>query len=402
MKTLFTNTALAIALGCLATGFASCGNKAKSSSSSEAASDAKDDRQTVLVRTGILQKRLLHELLQVNGTLESKDKAVISSRVGGTIAEVNFDLGDTVKAGEVLFRIDDRSYRDAVQVAAATLAAQEAAVKVAQANLSKAQAELHKADLDALRFKRLHDSGNASSNELETYQLSQERAKSGVDYAQASLQAQIAQVELAKATLAIKQKDLEDTVIKAPFDGRIAARMHDPGEEVAARTGVFSLIDPGIVRAALSLPSEYYGRIEPGETAIQLEIGGRKYGRQVKVTSKSPAIETGLRTFEIKAEFSNDDPELLVPGAMLSASIQLSSREAFAVPLEVPLKRESAVVLFAVDEGKARALAVTTGIEESGWVEVDGEQLAEDMQYVVDGQFQIDDGTPLRIAEPGK
>ena len=66
------------------------------------------------------------------------------------------------------------------------------------------------------------------------------------------------------------------------------------------------------------------------------------------------------------------------------------------------LSKATREILVSDRSGKARALAVTTGIEESGWVEVDGEQLAEDMQYVVDGQFQIDDGTPLRIAEPGK
>ncbi len=396
MKTTFFHVSVVMMLVALASGAVSCG---KSTATATDAATEKIARQAVLVRTSVLQKRTMHELLQVNGTLEAKNKAVISSRVSGTIAQVNFDLGDAVKAGDVLFRIDDRSYRDAVDVAKATLAAQQSAVKVAEANLSKAQAELHKADIDAQRFKRLYDAGNASSNEFETYKLNQERAKSSVDYAQAYLQAQIAQVSLAESTLAIKQKDLEDTVIRAPFDGRIAARLHDPGEEVGARTSVFSLIEPDTVRAVMSLPSEYYGRIELGKTEIQLQINGKRYRNNVKITSKSPSIETGLRTFEVKAEFANDEPELLVPGALLAISIQLSSHEAFAVPLDVPIKRNSGVLLFAVEDNKAHAVPVTTGIEEAGWVEVTGKSLASGMTYITDGQFQIEDGTPLRIAQ---
>lgn len=359
---------------------------------------AADTVQTVLVKTATLGRRQFRDFLHVNGTLEAKDKATVSSRVAGTISQIHFDEGDEVKAGDVLFRLDDRTYRDNVAIARATLAAREAAVKVAEANLAKAKAELHKAGLDAARYKRLYDGGNASLNEYETYRLNQERAQAALDYAQSSLSSETAQVALAKATLAIREKDLEDTVIRAPLGGMIASRLHDPGEEIGAQSGVFTIVAPAVIRATMSLPAHYYSMIAVGRTAIRLTVSGRKYPHEVKVTSKSPVIETGLRTFEIKAEFDNADRDLLVPGAMLDADIELAASNGFAVPLDVPIKRDSGLLLFTVEDGKAHALGVAKGIEEDGWVEITGAPLHEGLVYISDGQYQVEEGTPLKTA----
>lgn len=354
---------------------------------------------TVYVKAAPLQKRQMVDALMVNGTIEAVNKATISSRVGGTIESIAVDEGDSVRKGDLLFRIDQRSYRDAVTVAQATLEAQQAAVKVAEAQLDKAKAELHKAKLDRERFQRLFDQGNASANELENYQLGFERARTGVDYAAAYLNSQQAQVKLAAATLAIKEKDLQDTEIRAPFDGRIASRNHDPGEEIGAEQAVLYLVDASRLRATASIPAEFYSRIRQNESRIKVTVNGRDIPGEFPVTDKLPVIETSLRTFGIKAEVKDDGSGSIVPGALAGISIILDAKEAFALPIAIPVTRTSGSLLFTVVDGKAKSIQVTTGITSDGQVEVRSPELQEGMTIITEGQYQISDGTPVQVIQ---
>ncbi len=400
MKNLKILTVLLIALGSII-GATSCGNSETGDTTTTTAPAAPAAAATVPVRVTALSQRTFTDFLRVKGSLEAKNKATISSRVTGTILEVKADIGDQVKAGQVLFTIDPRTYQDGVEVAAATVKAQQAAVKVAEANVVKAQAELHKATLDQQRFQRLFDKKQVSSNELEQYQLAFEQAKSGLAYAEASLESQKAQVALAEATLAIKQKDLEDTVIKAPFDGAIASRLHDPGEEIDGHTAVFTLVDTRVLRATAALPAAYYNSIVTGKTTLELAVDGKVYPHKVLITEKSPVVETGLRTFTIKAQIQNDHPKNpLVPGVLTDMAVALKQSTGFALPDLVPIRRESGTLIFTVVDGKAKAIAVSLGLEEDGLVEIHADQLTQGMPIITDGQYLVQDNTPVAVANP--
>ena len=349
------------------------------------------------VKTTSLGKRSMAEVLSVNGTVEAVQKAVISSRVSGTIEEIAVDEGAAVRRGELLFRIDQSTYRDAVTVAQATLEAQEAAVKVAAAQLEKAKAELHKATLDLERFRRLHKDGNTSSNELETSQLNFQRAKAGVDYADSYLASQQAQVKLAAANLAIREKALQDTVITAPFDGRISRRLHEPGEEVGAEQPILHLVDDTRLRATASLPAEFYSRVQSGASKLTLTLNGRPVPGEWTVSDKLPVIETALRTFGIKADIPGKPEIGLVPGALAGMEIVLKREDSFALPLQIPVIRSGGSLIFTIEEGMAKAITVTTGITHEGWVQISAPELHEGMTVISDGQYQITDGAPVQV-----
>ena len=389
MKRIHLNIILAALAGAF---LASCGGK-----NEEKAAPSQGEFQGTPVVLAPLEERDFTRYLTLKGTLEAKDRVIVSSRVNGTLEKVLVEEGDAVQEGQVLFRMDERTFRDQVTVAEATLAAQESAVEVARAQVEKAQASLHKATLDVERFRRLFQKGNVSANEVETYELDFQEAKADSTLAQANLAAQEAQVRLARASLSIARKSLEDCTVKALMAGRISARLQEPGQELGVGTPVVEVVDPTLLRAVASLPADYYASVLPGTTTLRLGDAKGKALKEVTVTDKSPDIQPGLRTFQVRGLFSVAPGESLVPGQLVDISVALEHAHGFAVPLSVPVRRSSGLLLYAVEEGKAKAILVQEGITQDGMVQVTGEGLSAGGMVVVEGQYMIQDGDAVLV-----
>lgn len=139
------------------------------------------------------------------GRFESVERVDVRARVSGYVKSVAFEDGARVKAGDLLFTLDDRPFR-------ATLAQAEAQLAQARAQLGQAQSDLE-------RSEKLAESGAVSVEELE-------RNRTSLASAQASVAAAEAGVEAARL-------DLSFTRVTAPIDGRVSARNVDPGNLVA-------------------------------------------------------------------------------------------------------------------------------------------------------------------------
>ncbi len=372
---------------------ASCGGKKGGASVQETS----EEYQGTPVVLAPLTERDFTRYLTLKGSLEAKDRVVISARVGGTLESVLVEEGDMVQEGQVLFVMDQRTYRDQVLVSEATLAARRSAVEVARAQVEKAQANLHKATLDVERFRRLFEKGNVSSNEKENYELNFQAATADFALAQANVAAEEAQVRLAEASLSIARKSLEDCTVKAPMAGRVSARLQEPGQELGVATPVVEVVDPLRLRAVASLPADYYAFVKPGETLLRLGDGKGKVLKEVKVTDKSPDIQPGLRTFQVRGLFSVEEGEDLVPGQLVEVSVALEHSHGFAVPLSVPVRRATGLLLYTVVEGQARAIPVREGITQEGMIEVSGEGLTLGGEIVVEGQYMIQDGDAVLV-----
>ena len=151
------------------------------------------------------------------------------------------------------------------------------------------------------------------------------------------------------------------------------------------------------MRAVASLPAEYYSVIRPGETVLRMTLAGNDGSWEVKVTDKSPVIEKGLRTFQVRGTFGNPDKNLLVPGQLVDLAVNLKQSHGLGVPLIVPVRRASGLLLYTVVDGKAKEIAVTEGISEDGVLEVSGEGLSADLPIVFEGQYMIQDGEPVLL-----
>ena len=330
----------------------------------------------------------------VQGTLDSVESAIVSARIPGPLLEVCVDLGDRVVAGETrLFAVDSATASNQVVIAREAAATARAHVAVAEANVAKAEAVARKAALDAERFSRLHGEERVSDNEWERAQTQRETSEADVAVARASLQLARQQVSQAEAQLSIAERQLADATLYAPCDGIVSARLREPGEQVGPGTPVVAIKGTAEVKALAFLPAQHYASVEPGETEVEIGVGGAK--TTAKIAAKSPAIDPRLRVFEIKALLPGSDTA--VAGAMADFRVVFERRTGVSVPQEAILSRASgAVVFLARQDGTAKEVPVRVGLRDGGRAEILSGLAAGD-PVIVQGQTQLYDGRKIAI-----
>lgn len=369
----------------LATG---CGKKAAAPTAAEAV-------HTLAIRARPAATRDFERRLTVQGTLEAKNFANVASRADGNLDEIWVDEGDEVVAGQTaLFQIDPVDRRNAVTIAEQALAVAQASLAVAQASAGKTAAEAHKATLDFDRYDRLHESGKVSDNEYEAHEVIYEQAKAGIAVAEAQVDLAERQVKQGAAALSIAQKNLADTKILAPITGVVSSRTAEPGEQMAVGRVVLRIDDLSTVEAAAYLPAQYYPEVVPGETKFRLGVNGREAGAHI-VTTRSPVINPTLRTFEIKGRVAAGDGRI-VPGQMVDLTLVFETRQGLGIPSAAILSRAGKSTVFVVQEGKAVAREIQTGLQNDAWTEILS-GLAAGEPVVTEGQTQLRDGTAVEV-----
>jgi RND family efflux transporter MFP subunit len=240
--------------------------------------------------------------LSVSGTVKALNYAVIKARVAGEVKEILVREGDTVKAGQVLARIDPTEYQRR------WTQAQE------QAMAAKAQMEIAQRQWDT--NKALVNQGFIS--------------KAAMDNSLASFQGAVATQKAALAGADVARKALDDATLLAPFSGVIAVRSAQVGERVGIDAKVLELVDLSQLEVEVPVsPSESLD-VRIGQVAtFQLE------DRQEKVTAKvkriSPSAQTGTRSVMIYLAL--DKPQGLRHGLFAKGLLGLGKSHVIAVPL---------------------------------------------------------------------
>lgn len=233
----------------------------------------------------------------------------------GEVAEVGFRAGQRVKKDQVLLRLQDRSQRLAVDLAAARL---EAARRL------------------MARYESTRGTGAVPGSIID-------EAQSGV--------------ELAEIALRQAREDLADRVVRAPFAGVVGIAAVEPGDRVALDTAITTLDDRRTLQVAFELPEVYAARLKIGQTlrVANPAFAGRDFpGRIDQIDSRVDATSRNLR---LRARVPNPD-DLLRPGMSFTVQFELPGAQYVAVPeLALQWGRDGAYVWTVVD-GKARQVPV--------------------------------------------
>ncbi len=244
------------------------------------------------------------------------DVTAVSSKVSGLIAEVRVADNQEVKAGDILFRLDDRDYRARVDQARAALSARHAAIvrldrslDLQRSSIGEARASVRGAGAEAERSSRelarigvLRGEGWVTKSRSEEAFASSEKALAGVAGAQAALDAShdqleviasqrlqlLADVEAAQAELRLAELDLESTIVRAPTNGRIAERQARKGQYVRPGTPLIALVSRSVWIVANFKETEIRGMRagQPVSIVVDSQPGRVFAGR---VESLSPA-----------------------------------------------------------------------------------------------------------------
>lgn len=292
--------------------------------------------------------------VQAVGTARANEAVDISAKVTETVAEIAFEDGQRVQAGDLIVQLSN--------------ARQMAELELAKVNLAEQQRE----------YRRLAG-------------LVQQKAIS-----QSQLDAQKSRLEAARAQLAAAQTSLADRRIVAPFDGVLGLRRVSPGALVEPGDVITTLdaIDP--IKLDFTVPETYLATLRPGlsVSAFTTAYPGETFaGEVVSIDSR---IDPATRAVTVRAHVPNPEGRLR-PGMLLTVELVSERRESLILPEAalVPLGEHQYV--FVVDEAnKAQRVEVTLGRRRPGEVEVLSGIAAGD-RVVVEGTIRIKPGAETKI-----
>jgi HlyD family secretion protein len=210
------------------------------------------------------------------GTLEARVKTTVSARIQERLLEVLVDQGDTVKAGQLLARLDDAESKQQVAIAAATLAAAKQTAERVRADLARSEAVLTQAQLDHKRMTGLTSTRAVSQADADKAAEALRVAEADLTRSNAAIAEAEGQIVVAEKNLLFRKDQLAFTEIHAPYDGLVIRRDRDPGEMLVPGASLMQMISldelwisawvdetamPGL---AVEQPARIVFRSEPG------------------------------------------------------------------------------------------------------------------------------------------
>ena len=296
------------------------------------------------------------------GTVVSRNDSQLASEVEGRIASVA-EVGTIVPRGGIVARVDN------------TLAVTQLASD--QANVTRLQAQL------------LYDRGQAGR--MENLFSQNAIAKSTRDQAVSTRDMDAAALVQAQAAVTKSQYVVDHSDIRAPFPGRVVARLINPGEYASTGKPVVRLVDIGATEVSAQIPIEMAGYLRAGQP-VSVQIEG--HNATANVRAIVPVGDISSRTIEVRLAlpseegFVGDAVKVLIPSA--------APHEVIAVPRDALVLREDNTYVFKVDrKGIAQRIAVQTGSEDGALVEVHG-QIAAGERVIVRGAERLEAGQKVK------
>jgi len=330
----------------------------------------------------------IKEIRQFTGSVYPDYQYAVAPKVAGRILQIRKRIGDWVQKGEIIARIDDAEYQQAVLEA-------EASLKIAQASLTEAQSQFALAGQDLERVRSLQEKGIASPAELDA-------AVTNYDAQQSRLKLAQAQVEQKQAALKSARIRLNYTVLVATEPGYIGERFVDEGTLLAPNAPVLSVIGIDTVIVRTTIIERDYGRIQTGQPAqVSVDAFPSKSftGRVARI---APMLQQESRMAQMEVEVANDSL-ILKPGMFAQVDVVLAERDsAQIVPSQAVVNREGQKGVFVVDQenSTARYIPVQEGIVSPEKTEILSPQLAG--LVVTLGQHLLADGSPVILPQSGR
>ncbi|USX22650.1 efflux RND transporter periplasmic adaptor subunit [Oxalobacteraceae bacterium OTU3REALA1] len=341
-----------------------------------------------------------YTLLNATGYVVAQRKAALSSKATGRLEWLGVLEGSHVKKDEVIARLESRDV-------AAALGQAQANVKVAQANLEQGQAELQDAQSAFQRAAELLNQKFIAASAYDTAQARLNKAKASISGYQAAIAA-------ARANAQAAQVAVDQTVIRAPFDGVILTKSANVGDNITpfssaadSKGAVVTIADMDTLEVEADVSESNLSKIrvdQPAEILLdafpELRLAGT-------VSRMVPTMDRSKATLLVKVRFEERDPRVLPD---MSAKVAFLSK---AVPpqdkLPVTAVQPAAIVtrggtpaaqsvfLLDADGGKVRRVAVTAGRKIGELVEVKGLKPGDKVVLAPDDKLQ--DGQAVKVAK---
>lgn len=326
-----------------------------------------DANSQIVVSSTFPSTQEINEEENLMGLIYSKSSPSLAVEVSGRVVKIIADVGDEVKAGDILAKIDSEKYN--------------LQFSQAKAEIARLSALLVNKELDLQRAEKLFKD-NLVSEEM-------------MDRTKADFNALKEQMNAADAQLRNANRLIEETNIKAPIESEVAIKHIDAGDYVQPGMVVYELVDTKNLKVDLSFPEYLSPKLKKG---LEVRITSPTNPDEIvisKIKDIKPNIDSRNKSLTTIIDFEN--PGTWLPGASSRATVVFSKFEnAIVVPQISVVRRSIGEVIYVVKGDSVKETPVKTGLRKEGYIQI-LEGIALNDEIVKDGAGFLTDSSIIEI-----
>jgi multidrug efflux system membrane fusion protein len=331
------------------------------------------------VLTGTVQKKKVPLVVEAIGAVEPIRMTAVRSQVTGILQKIAFKEGADVKEGDLLFEIDPRSFRGALQTA--------------QADLQKTKVQLETALAQVKRYQSL------SADQM----ISKEQFQKIQDEARATE----AEVLAAESKVTSAKLQLEFSAIRAPLSGRTGNLNVDEGDIVRANDpgALVTINQVNPIYVTFGVPQQYLAAINRyrSERSLPIKVvppGSEEKAEIGELTFVDNTVDSATGTIKLKGSFTNAEHRLW-PGQFATVTVTLADPEVLTVASSAVQTSQTGQHVYVVSAERIAELRPVTIERTFEGLAVVTSGLKEGETVVIDGQLRVIPGRPVEIKTPG-
>ena len=339
-------------------------------------------------------------ILDASGYVVARRQATVASKITAKMVELDIEEGDHVKEGQVIARLDDTNVRAALNQAGAQL-------EYAKAGLAETQVNLANAQRDYDRQRSLLQNHFVS-------QAAVDNSQTTLDALRAQLATQRSNVDVVARGLSVAQRNLDDTIVRAPFSGIVTVKAAQPGEMVSpvsagggfTRTGIGTIVDMDSLEIQVDVNENFINRVTPAQRVTAKLNAYPDWQIPAHVIAVIPTADRSKGTVTVRIALDQKDgrilPEMGVRVSFLDAAPQTAGGKPAAgvtLPSAAVQGSGTAGVVFVVRDEWVERRAVRLGAISGDNVTVLSGVTAGEKVAV--GDFaKLKDGLKVHIQQP--
>jgi len=360
------------------------------------------EEKYIPVEVEVIGKKTLVNTAILSGKVSSETDVAVVPKVPGKVESVNVKVGDTVYAGEVLFTLETTDMNNTYQLAEARYQTSKDQWDVANTSLERTKAlaaeKIANAQQTLVNTKVLYDAGAASKVQLDQAELGLKELESSfaAQIEQLSVQASDSSLKLAEVQLTQAREALDNATVTAPVDGIVSQVNVQVGNMATSAQAAVSLTNTKTVYSSLSVAENLVNRLTKGQEVKVTVPSVSEKSFVGQIDHISPASDPQTRLYPLKITLENPDG-LIKPG--MFAKVELTTDEkadVIAVKSEAVVLKNEKTIVYVVQEDKAVAKEVVTGLDTGVDIEI-LEGLNQGDQVIIKGQTLVDEGHKVKV-----
>ncbi|GLI56464.1 acriflavin resistance protein [Propionigenium maris DSM 9537] len=304
-----------------------------------------------------------------SGIIDPINEVAQVTETGGDIVEINYRNGDRVKAGDIIIRLRDQN------VSSTYLSA--------EADLISAKSDYETKEINFKKFEKLYAENLISEDEFLSVRNAYNQSRSTL--------------KMTEANYMKVKEDYDNLTMRAKISGVVTDMDVKLYEKIAKDKKIFTVVDDTIMRINTAVSGGEVNSLKVGGKAI-IAPEGMYEDYEGTVYEINPVADPVSKKFAVKIELPNKSGELK-KGMYSRVTIQTGEREGFVVPLESVVVKDLYSYIFIEEDGKAKQVRIQRGYSQPRSVEVISNELPDNFNVVVEGQFLLEDKDNLKVLD---